>query len=158
MNKFAAVFLLVALLVLSAVNAAGLHQVNTVSTDAAISAARAVFKAARKAKHTVTVAVIDRSGSYRLLISDDNAGPQTAESARRKAFTAVSFGRATSNLTASASATGVSIHDIPGTLFLAGGVPIVYNGAPIGAIGVGGAPSGDIDEEYARAGLAAISL
>jgi uncharacterized protein GlcG (DUF336 family) len=154
MNKL----LLVVLLIVTAVFAADISRISTITTDGAISAAQAVFKSARKAKHTVAVAVIDRNGKYRLLISDDNAGPQTEESAKRKAFTAVSFGRPTSNLTASAGADGVTIHDIPGTLFLAGGVPITYNGAPIGAIGVGGAPSGDIDEEYARAGLRALKL
>jgi uncharacterized protein GlcG (DUF336 family) len=155
MNKL---FLFIALLVLSAVYAADIKQVNTVSTNGAIAAAEAVFKAARKASHTVSVAVIDRSGKYRLLISDDNAGCQTEESAKRKAFTAVSFGRPTSNLTAAAGASGITIHDIPNTLFLAGGVPITYKGVPIGAIGVGGAPTGDLDEQHARAGLAAIHL
>ncbi|CAO3633616.1 unnamed protein product [Cunninghamella echinulata] len=137
---------------------ADIAQVNTVTTDGAIAAAEAVLKAARKGKHTVAVAVIDRNGKYRLLVTDDNAGPQTEESAKRKAFTAVSFGRPTSNLTATAGGAGITIRDIPNTLFLAGGVPIIYNGAPIGAIGVGGAPSGDLDEEYARAGLKAIHL
>jgi uncharacterized protein GlcG (DUF336 family) len=156
MNKL---FLFFALLFVSAVYAASdISQINTVSTNGAIDAAEAVLKAARKGGHTVSVAVIDRSGRVRLLITDDNAGPQTEESAKRKAFTAVSFGRPTSNLTATAGGAGVTIHDIPGTLFLAGGVPITYRGAPIGAIGVGGAPTGALDEEYALAGLSAIHL
>ncbi|KAF9332600.1 hypothetical protein BKA57DRAFT_510974 [Linnemannia elongata] len=155
MNKL---FLFFALLFVSVVYAADITRSNTVSTNGAINAAKAVLKAARKSGHTVSVAIIDRSGRVRLLIADDNAGPQTEESAKRKAFTAVSFGRPTSNLTATAGADGVTIHDIPGTLFLGGGVPITYNGAPIGAIGVGGAPSGTIDEQYALAGLSAIHL
>ncbi|CAO3619184.1 unnamed protein product [Cunninghamella blakesleeana] len=141
-----------------AVYASNINRVNTVTTDGAIKAAEAVLKAARKGKHTVAVVIIDRNGKYRLSITDDNAGPQTEESAKRKAFTAVSFGRPTSNLTAGAGAAGVTIRDIPNTLFLAGGVPIVYDGFPIGAIGVGGAPSGDLDEAYARAGIAALHL
>ncbi|KAK3804831.1 MAG: hypothetical protein J3Q66DRAFT_361608 [Benniella sp.] len=156
MNKL---FLFLALLFISAVYAASdITRLNTVSTKGAINAAQAVLKAARKGGHTVSVAVIDRSGRVRLLITDDNAGPQTEESAKRKAFTAVSFGRPTSNLTAAAGADGVTIRDIPGTLFLGGGVPITYGGAAIGAIGVGGAPSGTLDEQYALAGLSAIHL
>ncbi|MEU3212844.1 heme-binding protein [Nocardiopsis alba] len=46
--------------------------------------------------------------------------------------------------------------DIPGTLFLAGGVPVTSDDAPIAGIGVGGAPSGDIDEEIAQAALEAL--
>lgn len=156
MNKL---FLFVVLLIASVVYAASdINSVNTITTDGAIKAAEAILKAARKGSHTVAVAIIDRNGKYRLSITDDNAGPQTEESAKRKAFTAVSFGRPTSNLTAAAGGSGITIHDIPNTLFLAGGVPITYNGFPIGAIGVGGAPSGDIDETYARAGLAALNL
>ncbi|KAF9970813.1 hypothetical protein BGZ73_006412 [Actinomortierella ambigua] len=151
-------FLFLALLFISAAFAADITRSNTVSTEAAIKAAKAVLKAAHKGGHTVSVAVLDRSGRVRLLVAGDNAGPQTEESAKRKAFTAVSFGRATSNLTASAGADGITIRDIPGTLFLGGGVPIIYGGAPIGGIGVGGAPSGTIDEQYALAGLAAIHL
>ncbi|KAI9307670.1 hypothetical protein BJ944DRAFT_286040 [Cunninghamella echinulata] len=155
MNKL---FLFFVLLLVTVAACADIARVNTITTDGAIAAAEAVLKAARKGKHTVAVAVIDRNGKYRLLVTDDNAGPQTEESAKRKAFTAVSFGRPTSNLTATAGGSGITIRDIPNTLFLAGGVPIIYNGAPIGAIGVGGAPSGDLDEEYARAGLKAIHL
>ncbi|WDR03245.1 heme-binding protein [Devosia algicola] len=35
----------------------------------------------------------------------------------------------------------------------AGGLPIRIGGALVGGIGVGGAPSGDIDSKCARAGL-----
>lgn len=155
MNKL---FFCIVALFIAAVYAVEIAQVNTITTDGAVAAAQAVLQAARKGEHFVAVSVIDRNGKYRLLISDDNAGPQTEESAKRKAFTAVSFGRPTSNLTATAGGDGVTIHDIPNTLFLAGGVPIIYEDLPIGAIGVGGAPTGDIDEQYARAGLAALGL
>ncbi|NUP68114.1 MAG: heme-binding protein, partial [Nonomuraea sp.] len=53
--------------------------------------------------------------------------------------------------------TGPSIADIPGTLVLGGGVPVTSGGAPIAGIGVGGAPSGDIDESIAQAALKAIT-
>ena len=38
----------------------------------------------------------------------------------------------------------------------AGGVPIKFGKALVGGIGVGGAPSGDVDANCATAGLAAI--
>lgn len=155
MNKL---LLCIVALLIAAVYAVDITPINTITTDGAISAAQAVLQAARKGGHKVAVSVIDRNGKYRLLISDDNAGPQTEESAKRKAFTAVSFGQPTSKLTAAASGTNVTIHDIPGTLFLAGGVPIIYEEVPIGAIGVGGAPNGEIDEQYANAGIAALGL
>ncbi|WP_412541780.1 heme-binding protein [Longispora sp. K20-0274] len=124
--------------------------------DAATRAASKALEAAEKGGHRVTVVVMDRSGVVRVTLHGDNAGPQTDESAKRKAFTAVSFGQPTSALVARAGGTNPSVRDIPGTLFLAGGVPVTVDGLAIAAIGVGGAPSGDLDEQYAQAGLAAL--
>lgn len=44
----------------------------------------------------------------------------------------------------------------PHLAILAGGLPMKLGGAMLGGIGVGGAPSGAIDEDCARAGLTAI--
>ena len=46
---------------------------------------------------------------------------------------------------------------IPGFLLLAGGVPVKAGDEVVGAIGVGGAPGGNLDEECANAGLQAIA-
>ncbi|WP_372511520.1 heme-binding protein [Lentzea californiensis] len=51
---------------------------------------------------------------------------------------------------------GATLRDIPGTLFLGGGVPVAVDGTSVAGIGVGGAPSGDLDEKYAKAGLATL--
>ncbi len=50
-----------------------------------------------------------------------------------------------------------NLKDIPGTLFLAGGAPVTAKGAPVAGVGVAGAPSGGLDEKYARAGAAALN-
>ncbi|XVS67258.1 heme-binding protein [Actinosynnema sp. CA-299493] len=68
----------------------------------------------------------------------------------------MSFNAPTSVLAGRVTGAGATLRDIPGTLFLAGGVPVVADGGPVAGIGVGGAPSGDLDERFARAGLAAI--
>lgn len=132
-------------------------QAATLSADAVLKIADAAMKEAAKQKQRVSVVVVDRSGATRLVLKGDGAGPQTEESARRKAFTAVSFGKATSELGKGLTGTGPSIADIPGTLFLGGGVPVTSGGAPIAGIGVGGAPSGDIDESIAQAALKTIT-
>lgn len=131
-------------------------QTGVLGIDAATRAAQAALDAAEKEGQRVTVAVLDRSGTVRVLLKGDGAGPQTEDSAKRKAFTAISFGRPTSALSESAKGDGATIRDIPGTLFLAGGVPVASNGSPIAGIGVGGAPSGDLDERFATEGLRAI--
>ncbi|MFJ6012967.1 heme-binding protein [Streptomyces sp. NPDC092952] len=122
---------------------------------AATRAAQATLDAAEKENQRVSVAVVDRNGNTILTLRGDGAGPQAYESAVKKAYTAVSWNAPTSEL-AKRLANAPTLKDIPGTLFLAGGAPVTAEGAPIAAIGVAGAPSGDLDEKFAQAGVAAL--
>ena len=47
--------------------------------------------------------------------------------------------------------------NIPGFLILGGGVPIKVGNEVIGAVGVGGAPGGHLDEACANAGIAKVA-
>ncbi|MEU6482435.1 heme-binding protein [Streptomyces sp. NPDC046887] len=125
------------------------------TVDAATRAAQAALDAAEKDRQRVTVAVVDRNGNTIVTLRGDGAGPQSYESAERKAFTAVSWNAPTSEL-AGRLASAPQLKDIPGTLFLAGGAPVTAEGGPIAAVGVAGAPSGAQDEQYAKAGVAAL--
>ncbi|MFJ6011958.1 heme-binding protein [Streptomyces sp. NPDC092952] len=123
---------------------------------AATKAAQATLDAAKKENQRVSVAVVDRNGNTILTLRGDGAGPQAYESAVKKAYTAVSWNAPTSEL-AKRLANAPTLKDIPGTLFLAGGAPVTAKGAPIAAIGVAGAPSGDLDEKFAQAGVATLT-
>lgn len=105
----------------------------------------------------VSVAVVDRFGQVQAMLRGDNAGEHTMESARLKGYTAAAFGSNTSELTERAAGDGATIRDLPGTLFLGGGVSVKAGEASIAGIGVGGAPSGEADEVCAQAGLDAIA-
>ncbi|MFI5620410.1 heme-binding protein [Streptomyces sp. NPDC051567] len=122
------------------------------TVDAATRAAQAALRAAEKENQKVTVAVVDRNGNTVVTLRGDGAGPQSYESAQRKAFTAVSWNAPTSVLVGRLAQTP-NLKDIPGTLFLAGGAPVQAKGAPVAGIGVAGAPSGDLDEKFAKAGV-----
>ncbi|MEU9555663.1 GlcG/HbpS family heme-binding protein [Streptomyces fumanus] len=126
------------------------------TVDAAVKAAQAALDAAEKENQRVTVAVVDRNGNTLVTLRGDGAGPQSYESAERKAYTAVSWNAPTSEL-AGRLAGAPNLKDIPGTLFLAGAVPVTAKNAPVAGIGVAGAPSGDLDEKFARAGAAALT-
>lgn len=125
------------------------------TVDAATRAARAALDAAEKENQRVTVAVVDRNGNTIVTLRGDGAGPQSYESAERKAFTAVSWNAPTSVLAGRLAQTP-NLKDIPGTLFLGGGTPVQAKGAPVAGIGVAGAPSGDLDEKFAKAGADAL--
>lgn len=133
-----------------------LVQSTHLSIDAATEAAQATLDAAEKDGQRVSVAVVDRNGNTIVTLRGDGAGPQSYESAERKAFTAVSWNAPTSELVKRLEQ-APNLKDIPGTLFLGGGAPVTAKGAPIAGIGVAGAPSGDLDEKYARAGVAALT-
>lgn len=126
------------------------------TVDAAVDAAQAALDAAEKEGQRVTVAVVDRNGNTIVTLRGDGAGPQSYESAVRKAYTSAAWNAPTSQL-AERLKSAPNLKDIPNTLFLAGGAPITHRNAPIAGIGVAGAPSGDLDEKFARAGVTAVS-
>ncbi|MER8085821.1 heme-binding protein [Streptomyces sp. NPDC058316] len=133
-----------------------LQQTTHLTVAAATKAAQATLDAAQKENQRVSVAVVDRNGNTIVTLRGDGAGPQSYESAVKKAYTAVSWNAPTSEL-AKRLQQAPTLKDIPGTLFLAGGAPVQVKGAPVAAIGVAGAPSGDLDEKFATVGVAALA-
>ncbi|MFJ4872619.1 heme-binding protein [Streptomyces sp. NPDC088757] len=132
-----------------------LQQSTHLTIEAATKAAQAALKAAEKENQRVSVAVVDRNGTTIVTLRGDGAGPQSYESAVKKAYTAVSWNAPTSEL-AKRLTNAPTLKDIPNTLFLAGGAPVTAKGAPVAGIGVAGAPSGDLDEKFAQAGVASL--
>ncbi|MGX1671329.1 GlcG/HbpS family heme-binding protein [Streptomyces sp. NPDC055400] len=135
--------------------AENLTQSTHLTTAAATKAAQAALDAAKKENQRVSVAVVDRNGNTIVTLRGDGAGPQSYESAVKKAYTAVSWNAPTSELVKRLEQ-APNLKDIPGTLFLAGGAPVAAKGAPVAGVGVAGAPSGDLDEKFAQAGVAAL--
>jgi uncharacterized protein GlcG (DUF336 family) len=130
---------------------------NRISAGASADAVKAALAKCQADKLPfVTVALVDRFGTVQALLRGDNAAEHTIEAARQKAYTAAAFGAPTSELAKRINGNGPSIADLPGTLFLAGGVPLKVNGVSVAGIGVGGAPEGVLDEACATAGAGAI--
>ena len=105
--------------------------------------------------HNVTATVVDRAGSVRAVMRADNAGPHTLEASLQKAFTSASAKNATLAMMEGAqkNPAAANLVHIPGFLLLGGGVPVKVGTETIGAIGVGGAPGGHLDEQCAVAAL-----
>lgn len=127
--------------------------------DLATKAADAALKACAAAGHNVSVAVVARDGSTKTLLKADNSGPHTGSSAEGKAFTAAAMGRDTAGLAEfiASKPANAGLRDMDARMVIqAGGLPVKFGNALVGGIGVGGAPSGDIDATCAAAGLKAI--
>lgn len=133
-------------------------KVSSLSLEAAQSAANAALKACQQRGAMVAVAVVDRSGVTLTLLRDTLAGMHTPDTAIRKAWTAVSFKNSTSELAKATSYNQASsgIRQLPNIAMIGGGLLIQESGSIIGGIGVSGAPNGDMDDECAKAGIAAI--
>ena len=122
----------------------------------AAKAANAALEACAAEGYAVSVAIVARDGSTKVHLKADNSGPHTVGSARGKAFTSASLGRDTLGLAQfiGGNPQNDGLRDMdPRLVIQAGGLPIRIGGARVGGIGVGGAPSGDLDEACARAGL-----
>lgn len=99
-------------------------------------------------KLNLSIAVTDRSGMLLAFVRMDDAAIVTIEVAIKKAKTAA-YLKAPSKIFEDFVNSGKpSMVTTPGILPLQGGVPIIYKGQAIGAVGVSGA-SGENDNEIA---------
>ena len=122
-------------------------------------AAAAAQEKCKQDGYRVSVAIVDRAGVLKVLMRGDGAGPHTTNSSSKKAYTAASLRRPTSEMAELVAKTPAlqGLRDIDDkVLILGGGLPIEIGGEVVGAIGVGGAPGGHLDEACAQAGLDSI--
>ena len=125
----------------------------------ASKAAAAAQEKCKQDGYRVSVAVVDRAGVLKVLMRGDGAGPHTTDSSTKKAYTAASLRRPTSEFAEMVAKTPPlqGLRDINDRiLILGGGLPIEIGGEVVGGIGVGGAPGGHLDDACAQAGLDSI--
>lgn len=150
---------LLSVLALSAVaTAASAQAVRTernISLELANQVAAGAVAACTAGGYNVAATVVDRAGTVRAVQRADNAGPHTLESSRLKAYTSASAKNNTLAMMEAAqkNPAGANVVYIPGYLLLGGGVPIRVGNEVIGAVGVGGAPGGNLDEQCAVAAI-----
>ena len=127
----------------------------------ASQAAAEALTSCDKLGHKVSVTVLDRNGLTRAVLKHERATPHTLDSSRGKAYTIVTLGsifkkgELVAQLAANPAAAALT--SVPGILLLPGAVLIKSGDEVIGSIGVGGAPSGLVDEGCAKAGLEKIA-
>lgn len=133
-------------------------RVPNLTMEAALAAARAALADCRKRGATVAVAVVDRYGHPLAMLRDPLAGMHTPDTAQRKAWTAVSFKAPTTELVKATAPDGPNggIRNLPQVAMVGGALLLQSAGSLVGAIGVSGAPSGDMDDQCATVGVDAI--
>ncbi len=154
--------ILAATLILSATAGAAQAQVlaqRTIGLELANRLAAGAVQACADKGYAVSATVVDRAGLVRAVQRADNAGPHTLAASEQKAFTSASARNATQAMMEAAqkNAGAANLTDIPGFLLLGGGVPVKAGEEVIGAVGVGGAPGGHLDEQCAVAAIDAVA-
>ena len=142
----------------TAASAEGVRTERNMSLDLANQIAAHTVAACTASGYNVTATVVDRAGTVRAVQRADNAGPHTIESARQKAFTSASARNNTQAMMEGAQKNpcAANLVHLPGFLLLGGGVPVRAGDEVVGAVGVGGAPGGHLDEQCAVAALDAV--
>jgi uncharacterized protein GlcG (DUF336 family) len=144
-----------AALLSTAAQAQAVRSERNISLELANQIAAATVADCNTKGYNVTATVVDRAGTVRAVQRADNAGPHTLDSSRLKAYTSASARSNTLAMMEGAqkNPAATNLTDIPGFLLLGGGVPIRAGNDVIGAVGVGGAPGGHLDEQCALAAL-----
>jgi uncharacterized protein GlcG (DUF336 family) len=129
-----------------------------VSLGLAREIADATLKACNDLGFDTSVAVVDRAGQTVVLYRGTTGSPQTAEMARRKAYTARMW-RRPSQVWAAQTAEDIERapqRDLADVIALSGGVPINMGEETIGGVGSAGANLQQ-DNDCAQAGVDAVA-
>ena len=127
-----------------------------VSMKMALMIIEAALDQCTKDGNRVSVVVVDRAGNVAASVRGDGTKPHMLEFARLKAYTAATNPRGVSSLefkNAANQPDRAYLKEIPGIVFVGGGIPIKIGNQVIGAVGVSGAPGEDKDEACANAGI-----
>jgi uncharacterized protein GlcG (DUF336 family) len=155
LNKLACASFLALSLVTVATQAQAVRTEKNMSLELANQIAAAGVMACSANGWAVAVTVVDRQGTVRAVQRADNAGPHTLAASQQKAFTSASARNNSLAMMEGAqkNPAAANLVNIPGFLLLGGGVPVKVGNDVIGAVGIGGAPGGNLDEQCALAAL-----
>lgn len=123
------------------------------SMELAQDIARASVEACRDMGYQTSAVVVDRGGNDRVVLRDNLAAPMTIQIAGDKARATVMSGTDSGSFRENREDIRMEMNHVDGIIMLDGGLPIEVAGSMIGAVGVSGAPGGDLDADCARAGI-----
>ncbi|CAM3037682.1 GlcG/HbpS family heme-binding protein [Pseudomonas plecoglossicida] len=125
----------------------------------ATALASKVVELATRQGYNVSATVLDVERNALATVRSEQAGPYTPRASFKKAYTALVVRQPTQLFIRDTLQKQpedlekfivANIRDSDHLIFLPGGVPIVKDGRTLGAIGVGGAPGGHLDDALAK--------
>ncbi len=133
--------------------AADVLNVKTIGTELARDIADKTVQACDEKGFSVSAVVVDRSGQMIAALRSQFAAEQTITIAGGKARGAIMAGTSTADLVATRPALAANLNLLSDVKMMEGGLTINAGGVRIGAVGVSGAPGGDIDAACAQEAL-----
>jgi uncharacterized protein GlcG (DUF336 family) len=124
-------------------------------SGAALKLVTVAVASCAKTGNAVTATVVDADGIQLASLRGDGATGATVPVALGKAVASAGFKSPSGGL-AQGISSNPGLVTVPDFVLLAGGEPIFSHGTLVGALGVSGAPTGDIDDACAKAALATI--
>lgn len=147
--------LALSLIAAAGANAQAVRTEKNMSLELANQLASATVAACAANGYAVAATVVDRAGTVRAIQRADNAGPHTLAASQQKAFTSASAKNTTLAMMEGSqkNPAAANLVNIPGYLLLGGGVPVKVGNEVIGAVGVAGAPGGNLDDQCAMVAI-----
>ena len=127
--------------------------VKNVGLELATDLAREAINECRQKGYQVSAVVVDRNGLVRVAMRDDLAPRFTLQISEEKANLAVMAGTSSGDFRNRRDDIRREMNHIDGIIVMEGGLEIIAGGNRLGAIGVSGAPGGDIDQACAQKAL-----
>jgi uncharacterized protein GlcG (DUF336 family) len=133
--------------------AGDVYSIKNIGLDLAKDIAAAAVDACRKQGYQVSAVVVDRNGLLRVAMRDDLAPRFTTQISEEKANLAVMAGTSSGDFRNRRDDIRAEMNHLDDLIVMEGALEIIAGGARLGAIGVSGAPGGDIDEACAQKAL-----
>lgn len=140
----------------AAVNTAAANDafsIKNIGLDLANDLAAEAIRECRKKGYQVSAVVVDRNGLIRVAMRDDLAARFTLQISEEKANLAVMAGTSSADFRNRRNDIRAEMNHLDGIIVMEGALEIIAGGARLGAIGVSGAPGGDIDQACAQKAL-----
>lgn len=131
-------------------------KIERMSLDLANEIAKRSVEACREQGHWVSAVVVDRSANVQVVLRDTHAARFTMTIAEQKANAVIMSGIDSGSFVANRSDIRNELNNIDGLIMMRGGLPVKSGDVLLGAVGVSGAPGGELDEACAAKALASL--
>jgi len=131
--------------------------VRQMTAELAGDIAREAMLACREKGYQASAVVVDRAANTMAVMRDTLAARHTISIAEEKANAVIMSGVSSGDFVKNRGDIRMEMNHVEGIIMLDGGLPIQGGGYMLGAVGVSGAPGGDIDAACAQAGIDAVA-